>query len=87
MKPSAGRIVLYWFANLTSGTLECRPAIVTSVDDEHTVNLHVFFEPDDKEDEPPTTDPADHFRASISKNEGAADTVADVQSWDWPPRV
>jgi len=83
MKPSAGRIVLYWFANITSGTLECRPAIVTSVDDEVTVNLHVFLEPDDKEDDAPEG----HFRADVTKNEGAADTPADVSSWDWPPRV
>jgi hypothetical protein len=90
MNPTPGRIVFYHFQDF-SGSLDERPATITSVNDDGTVNLHVFFEPHDR----PVCRPGDNdemwrywnFRDHVDACHADPLRPATLCTWSWPPRV
>lgn len=88
--PSVCRIVRYHFKGLNDDhqvEYRWRPAMVTSIGaDDQTVNLFVFFEPNDFElmDETPSFERM--YRFAVKPLDSDTNTFQGDR-WSWPPRV
>lgn len=72
--PAPCRFVMYHFRGPDS-TIRSRPAVITSVNKEELVNLHVFFEPGDGI--------TDHFAAKVPTHDEGPFMPG---TWSWPQR-
>lgn len=77
-KPSVGRIVHYTFFD-RYGNPATRPAIVTRVWNDHTVNLQVFTDGEDDHEEAAS---GVWRRSSVTHNQSPC-----AGFWSWPPRT